>query len=109
MLYSLVASQDALQVDMNNLDLLIHIGEISGEYGCLRKLTAKNVWRVNEDGEMRDFFRRLEYVFEMPEQVFLSIMPKKERKLSMNIYCVVRQCIKNYIMQFLNYLFLICG
>ena len=28
-LYSLVASQDALQVDMNNLDLLIHIGEIS--------------------------------------------------------------------------------
>ena len=79
-LYSLVASQDALQVDMNNLDLLIHIGEISGEYGCLRELTAKNVWRVNEDGEMRDFFRRLEYVFEMPEQVFFEHYAQKGTK-----------------------------
>lgn len=69
-LYSLIASQDALQVDMSNLDLLIHVGEVSGEYGCLRKLTTKSVWRVNEDGEMRDFFRHLQYVFEMPEQIF---------------------------------------
>lgn len=76
-LYSLIASQDALAVDLNNLDLLVHIGEISGEYGCLRKLHPKCVWRVNEDGEMRDFFHCLQYVFEMPEQLFFERYSQK--------------------------------
>ena len=81
-LYSLIASQDALQVDMSNLDLLIHVGEVSGEYGCLRKLTTKSVWRVNEDGEMRDFFRHLQYVFEMPEQIFFEHYSKEDTRKS---------------------------
>lgn len=52
-------------------DLIIHIGEISGDYPTFR--TLKNtvpVWRVSEDGELRDFLGGLKNVFEMPESVF---------------------------------------
>jgi 2-succinyl-5-enolpyruvyl-6-hydroxy-3-cyclohexene-1-carboxylate synthase len=53
-------------------DLIIHVGEVSGDYatqGFAGAFAAK-VWRVNEDGELRDRFGRLEYVFEMREQDF---------------------------------------
>lgn len=47
-----------------DIDLLIHIGNISGAYFPIR---AKEVWRVHMDGEYRDTFKRLSYVFEMDE------------------------------------------
>jgi 2-succinyl-5-enolpyruvyl-6-hydroxy-3-cyclohexene-1-carboxylate synthase len=53
-------------------DLIIHLGEVSGDYathGFLVGSGAK-VWRVSEDGEVRDTFKRLEYVFEMRELDF---------------------------------------
>lgn len=53
-------------------DLTIHLGEVSGDYatqGFIGTSGAK-VWRVSEDGELRDRFGRLEYVFEMREQDF---------------------------------------
>lgn len=52
-------------------DLLIHVGEVSGDYptqGFL--MNAAPVWRVSEDGEVRDRFSRLERVFEMREADF---------------------------------------
>lgn len=55
----------------NNLhiDLLIHLGEIScAAYQC----KPTEVWRVNEDGELRDTFRKLTNVFEMPEILFFE-------------------------------------
>lgn len=69
-LYSLVAAQGGYTSESTELDLLIHIGEVSGEYSCLNGLKAKEVWRVSEDGEIRDTFRRLSCVFEMPEGIF---------------------------------------
>ena len=54
-------------------NLIIHIGEISGDYatfGWLKKTAP--VWRVSEDGELRDFLGGLEMVFEMPEETFFS-------------------------------------
>ena len=54
-------------------DLVIHIGELSGDYptrGYLGGLAP--VWRVNEDGELRDPLRRLVNVFEMPERMFFE-------------------------------------
>ena len=54
-------------------DLIIHIGELSGDYptrGYLSGLAP--VWRVNEDGELRDPLRRLVNVFEMPEYAFFE-------------------------------------
>lgn len=51
-------------------DLMIHIGDISGD-PAMSMLQPKEVWRVSEDGEVRDTFRKLTNVFEMtPEQFF---------------------------------------
>lgn len=66
--YALVGAQPAPN-DLRNLDLLVHIGEVSGNY-CGLGLSAKQVWRVSEDGELRDFFGTLSNVFEMPEARF---------------------------------------
>ena len=54
-------------------DLIIHIGEISGDYATFDwlKRTAP-VWRVSEDGELRDFLGGLVSVFEMPEATFFT-------------------------------------
>lgn len=70
-LFALVAGQNSYRSSLCNVDLLIHIGEISGDYYSLR-VKAKQVWRVSEDGEIRDTFRTLRYVFEMPEQDFFQ-------------------------------------
>ena len=70
-LYALVASQLKRANDLRNIDLCIHIGEISGDYFTLG-LAFKNVWRVNADGELRDTFRKITKVFEMPEISFFK-------------------------------------
>ena len=61
-------------------DLIIHIGEVSGDYPTFGALKNKvPVWRVSEDGELRDFLGGLEHVFEMPESVFFRhYMDEKE-------------------------------
>ena len=57
--------------DVSNIDLLIHIGEVSGDYEGLG-VKPKQVWRVSEDGCIRDYWRKLTYVFEMPEDIFFE-------------------------------------
>ncbi|MGM9727409.1 MAG: thiamine pyrophosphate-binding protein [Prevotella sp.] len=52
-----------------NLSLLIHIGEITGDY-TINRIKAKEVWRVNEDGEIRDYFHRITCMFNMTEEYF---------------------------------------
>lgn len=68
-LYALVKAQSYNQPLLPEIDVLIHIGEISGDYYSWG-ITAKQVWRVSEDGEIRDSFRKLRCVFEMPECYF---------------------------------------
>lgn len=59
--------------DNKNVDLLIHIGEVSCcAYGC----KPNEVWRVNEDGELRDTFRKLTKVFTMPENCFFETITR---------------------------------
>lgn len=71
-LYPLVASQQIGDANFK-MDLLIHIGEISGDYLTTAKMRfAKNVWRISEDGEIRDYFHKLTYVFEMKEEDFFA-------------------------------------
>ena len=56
------------QVDlMRHIDLMIHLGDVSGAY---MSVFPKEVWRVHPDGEIRDTFRTLTYVFEMEEAAF---------------------------------------
>lgn len=69
--FALVAGQTYFPRDLFVPDLLIHIGEISGDYASL-KIGGKEVWRVNEDGELRDTFGNLANVFQMTVQSFFS-------------------------------------
>lgn len=69
--YSLIGSQDTHPEEMR-LDLLIHIGEVSGEYSSLYKIKPSQVWRVSEDGCLRDTFGTLKNVFQMKEKEFFS-------------------------------------
>lgn len=66
---SLLTSQEKDYCTLNEMDLLIHIGEVSGGYVNMR---PKSVWRVNPDGELRDSYRKLTCVFEMNEQEFFE-------------------------------------
>lgn len=60
-----------------SVDVLIHIGEVSGEEGVVRMVKGKETWRVSEDGEIRDPFRNMSYVFEMTEQDFFELYSSK--------------------------------
>ena len=67
--FALVAKQRSLLPSVQITDLLIHIGEVSGES---LSIVAKQVWRVSPDGELRDTFKKLTNVFEMSEQAFFE-------------------------------------
>lgn len=56
----------------NRISLLIHLGEISGDYYTFARLQPKEVWRVSEDGAYRDFFKSLKNVFKMSEEQFFD-------------------------------------
>lgn len=65
---NLLCCQQTYHSQNANVDLLIHIGEISGCY----KPSGKDVWRISEDGAIRDTFGVLSYVFQMPESAFFE-------------------------------------
>lgn len=71
LLYSLAASQDQLDLASDKPDITIHIGEVTGDYAGMG-MVGKEVWRVSPDGEIRDTFRKLRYVFEMDEKTFFE-------------------------------------
>ncbi len=71
LLYSLAASQDQLDLVSDKPDITIHIGEVTGDYAGMG-MVGKEVWRVSDDGEIRDTFRKLRYVFEMGEKTFFE-------------------------------------
>jgi 2-succinyl-5-enolpyruvyl-6-hydroxy-3-cyclohexene-1-carboxylate synthase len=71
LLFSLVCGQESYDYSEYIPDLLIYIGEISGDYYS-HEMGKKQVWRVSIDGELRDTFKTLTRVFEMPESVFFS-------------------------------------
>lgn len=68
---SIINSQDQVHSSLNDVDILIHIGEVSGDYP-LEGIRPKEVWRVSDDGELRDRYRKLSYVFEMDELSFFK-------------------------------------
>lgn len=66
---NLVLNQEQYASSLKNVELMIHIGEVSGAYTSIK---PKEVWRVNMDGEVRDTFRKLTCVFEMNEKDFFN-------------------------------------
>ena len=67
--FALIFSQMKYISPHLNIDILIHLGEISS---IVPRMNVKEVWRVNEDGELRDSYRKLSKVFAMPEYIFFS-------------------------------------
>lgn len=61
----LVLNQKAANPE--RFDLLIHLGNVSGAY---LTINTSQIWRVNPDGDLKDPFLRLRYVFEMRELDF---------------------------------------
>lgn len=55
-----------------HVGLLIHIGEISGDYYTFDGIKPQKVWRVNPDGAYADFFQKLDSVFKMDESDFFA-------------------------------------
>jgi len=69
--YDLIAAQDYSDNPLRHIDLLIQIGEIAGA-DFFGNLKPKTVWRVNQDGEIKDTFKKLSYIFEMDEISFFE-------------------------------------
>lgn len=71
--YRILANFPAQQRNFNsvikNAEIIIHIGDISASK---YNIAAKEVWRVNPDGELRDPYKKLHYVFEMEEVDFFE-------------------------------------
>lgn len=80
-LANLVCDQDKYSTPLNDFDVLVYIGDVSGAY---LKLNAKEVWRVNPDGEIRDPFTKLRYIFEMSEENFFSEYSKETNRNQKN-------------------------
>ena len=76
---NIVANQYYWKSTIQNVELMVHIGDISSsDY----KIQAKEVWRVNPDGEIRDTFQKLYNVFEMKEVEFFEYYNKKKQDYS---------------------------
>ena len=65
-------------------DLMIHIGEVSAA-AFAGSVPVKEIWRVSEDGELRDPFKKLSIVFQMSELAFFSYYGKEKSNKCTNI------------------------
>lgn len=79
-----------------DIDLLIHIGSITGTDNNMG-IKPKEVWRINKDGEIRDPFRKLKYVFEMEEYTFFNHYTMGSNGMIKNEYY---DCWKNEVAKF---------
>ena len=75
--YALISAQLNYTPKTASCDLLIHIGEVSGDTYTQGKLKSKTTWRISEDGEVRDTFKNLKSVFAMSEEQFFSYYADK--------------------------------
>lgn len=53
-------------------DLIVHLGDITGDYYTAKALFSGEMWKVSEDGEIKDRFRNTKYVFKMSDESFFN-------------------------------------
>ena len=88
--FSLVCGQKKNISPLRKIDLLIHLGEVSGNtYG----VRGKETWRISEDGNIRDTFGTLTKVFEMSPYAFFEHY-NKDAKQTKTEY--LESCLKEY-------------
>ncbi len=96
-LYPLVLSQDNWTSNLGKLDLMIHIGGVSGAY---TQPNSGRKWRVCEDGLIRSVYGLPEAVFEMRELDFFNHyagLLQKEKASYLNACHETYQSIYNLI------------
>lgn len=71
LLPTLAHLQEHAEIPIGTLDLMIHIGEVSAATFA-GTFSAKEVWRVSEDGEYRDTYKKLTNIFQMPAWFFFD-------------------------------------
>ncbi|RHO57199.1 2-succinyl-5-enolpyruvyl-6-hydroxy-3-cyclohexene-1-carboxylate synthase [Eubacterium sp. AM05-23] len=64
---NILCSQKGYTAKCRNIPLLIHIGEMSGAY---LSIYPSQVWRIHEDGKLKDTYKKLTCVFETTELNF---------------------------------------
>lgn len=88
---ALICAQRLADSSIRTMNILIHIGEVSGDaYG--KGLKMQEVWRVNEDGAVRDSWGKLTNVFEMPEEAFFKAYSKGQNTDD----SFLKQCLSEY-------------
>lgn len=85
---ALLGSQKRASYDIFNVDLLIHIGDMSGGYPNIDRLSPVQVWRVSADGKLADHYRKLTAVFEMEEKDFFKAYSKAGGKHAFYDECI---------------------
>lgn len=93
---------------LDNIRLLIHLGEISGDHFNMGAC-AKEVWRVNEDGQLRDRYGKLTYLFEMSDKHFLNPTQTKIAVRVFPLYKNAGRIITKCMMNYRNFLFPMYG
>ena len=79
--YSLLGTQHYKKYTIGNFDLIIHLGEMSGDYLSFEKIKSDKVWRISEDGDIRILFNSLDFIFELrPEDFFKHYTSSKQSK-----------------------------
>ena len=81
--FSLFFTQDNYRSPLLKADILIHLGEVSAD---LARLSIGGVWRVSEDGAVRNTFGCLTRIFEMPEEYFFKSYTPNEFDAQTNFY-----------------------
>lgn len=87
---NIFTTQEQYISQVKMMDILIHIGNVSGAY---LGVSQKETWRVNPDGKVRDTFRKLSHVFEMEEESFFEhyVNLAKDRENQNTYYQEVRE------------------
>lgn len=68
---ALLYAQEAY-FNTTKFDLIIYLGDITGDYYTSRALFNGELWRVSTDGEIKDRFRNTKYVFKMTDDLFFK-------------------------------------
>lgn len=94
--FSLVCGQEKWHTDLCEVDLLIHIGEISGDN--YKPWAVGEQWRISVDGELRNRFKNLTKVFMMPEINFFNHYATGNS----NCHTYIDECKKAYDLVYRN-------
>lgn len=92
---AIITGQSFFERQVWEFDLIIHLGEVSGDYYTQSIVSiAKEVWRISEDGLLKDTFHKLSKVFEMKEEYFFENAPSNNicsKSLYHSLYNITNQ------------------